>query len=153
MNITNYKKFACFEYESVESSQIKLGDVVFKQEMYEGEDVSEIGIILQIHNENEFRTDKFGNCCMSEITIATREQVLMYRPDIIKDIDDSEELTTEQIVENLLSDMSAYKENIQEMLIKLINTEPKTKIYWDAWFRGAENLELENADRGEVFEK
>jgi hypothetical protein len=118
MNIVNYKKFACFDYESVESSLIKLGDVVFKQEMYKGKDLSEIGVVIQIHNEHEFKTDMFGNCCMSEITLATREQVLLYRPDLIKDIDET------KIVERtffVLTERKRIKGRISFYIGELIN--------------------------------
>lgn len=87
MNILNYKQFACFDYESKESSLMKLGDVVFKKDTYRGKDISEIGVVIQVHDEREFRTDMFGNACISEVTIATREQVEKYRPALIKELD------------------------------------------------------------------
>lgn len=122
MNILNYRKFACFDYDSVESSQVKLGDVVFKQQTHKGEDLFEIGVIIQIHDEREFRTDMFGNCCMSEITLATREQVLMYRPDIIKDIDET------QIVERtffILTERKRVKNRISFYIGEIVNGKMK----------------------------
>lgn len=86
MNIVNYHKFACFAYKSVESSLYKLGDVVFKPSEFEGEDVSEIGIIIQIHNEHEYRTDMFGNCCSDEIHLATIEEIETYRIDLLAEV-------------------------------------------------------------------
>lgn len=86
MNVVNYHKFTCFAYKSVESSLYKLGDVVFKPSEFEGEDVSEIGIIIQIHDEREYRTDMFGNCCASEISLATEEQIKTYRIDLLAEV-------------------------------------------------------------------
>jgi len=83
MNIVNYHKFACFAYKSVESSLYKLGDVVFKPSEFDGEDISEIGIIIQIHDEREYRTDMFGNCCASEIRLATEQEIATYRIDLL----------------------------------------------------------------------
>jgi hypothetical protein len=62
------------------------------------------------------------------------------------------ELTTEEIAINLLSDISSYKEFIQNMLVKHLETKNSERIYWDAWFRGATGEALERADGGVVFE-
>ena len=64
-----------------------------------------------------------------------------------------EMLTNEQIADNLLSDISAYKENIKEIIIGRLMDSSASKTYWDAWFRGAKGLDLENADRGVIFRK
>jgi hypothetical protein len=120
MNILNYRRYACFEYISNESTVFQLGDVVFKQQMYNGEDQSEIGIILQIHSENEFRTDMFGNCSTSEITLATMEQVQMYRPDIIPDILDENERTF-----FILTERKRVKGKVSFYIGELINGKVK----------------------------
>jgi|AMWB02.1.fsa_nt_gi hypothetical protein len=78
MNLKNYKDYACFDYVSVKSSTHKLGDVVIK----ETEDGSEIGVIIQIHEETEFRTDMFGNASTSEVRMATKEEIKKFRPNI-----------------------------------------------------------------------
>jgi len=78
MNLRNYKDYACFDYTSVKSSNHKLGDVVIK----ETEDGSEIGVIIQIHEETEFRTDMFGNASTSEVRIATKEEIKKFRPNV-----------------------------------------------------------------------
>lgn len=61
-------------------------------------------------------------------------------------------LTNEQIADFLLGDMEAYKENIREMLIGRFMDSSTQRIYWDAWFRGAEGKDLEDADKGIVYE-
>lgn len=60
-------------------------------------------------------------------------------------------LTNEQIADCILSDTKAYKEDIREMIIKILNKSPRSKIFWDAWFRGAEGKDLEDAYRGVVY--
>jgi hypothetical protein len=60
-------------------------------------------------------------------------------------------LTNEQIADCILSDTKAYKEDIREMIIKTLNKSPRSKIFWDAWFRGAEGKDLEDAYRGVVY--
>ncbi len=82
MNLTNFRRYACFEYESGESSTHKLGDVVIK----ENEDGFEIAVIIQIHAENEFRTDMFGNASSSEVRMATDEEVNKYRPNLLREV-------------------------------------------------------------------
>lgn len=61
-------------------------------------------------------------------------------------------LNSEQIAKHLLSDVDSYKEFIETMLKKHLEKNSHDKIYWDAWFRGAENKALENADKGIVFQ-
>ena len=41
---------------------------------------NEIGVIIQKHNENELRTDMFGNCDIDSIRLATESEVNEYRP-------------------------------------------------------------------------
>lgn len=62
-------------------------------------------------------------------------------------------LSNEQIADFLLSDIRAYKENIREILIGRLMDSSNAKIYWDAWFRGAEGKDLEDADKGIVYKK
>lgn len=64
---------------------------------------------------------------------------------------DNTPLTSEQIVEFFLSDIYSYKENIIELISRRFEDVPDSKTYWDAWFRGAENKQLEDAERGIVF--
>lgn len=77
MRVENHKDFACFEYVSETSNRYKLGDIVFKKQD------KEIGVIIQIHNDDEFRTDMFGNCDYSEIKLATQKQIEKFRPELM----------------------------------------------------------------------
>jgi len=87
MKVKNHKQFAKFEYISGTSSKMKLGDIVLKDAKKE-EDI-EIGVIIQIHDENEYRTDMFGNCHIDELVMATKEDIKKYRPKLLKAIDNT----------------------------------------------------------------
>ena len=82
MKVKSYKSFACFDYISTTSTQYQLGDIVIKDR----EDGNPIGVILQVHDKFEFRTDQFGNCCDEEIRLATMAEIEKYRPDIVPEI-------------------------------------------------------------------
>lgn len=61
-------------------------------------------------------------------------------------------LTNEEIADNLLSDISSYKDEIKEIIISRLMDSANQRIYWDAWFRGATGRDLENAMKGKIFE-
>jgi hypothetical protein len=87
MKVNDYNKYRCFDYENSTSTLYELGDIVYKaaDPLYE-DDAPEIGIILQVHSEFEYRTDMFGNCSEPEISMATLDQIEAYRPKILEDI-------------------------------------------------------------------
>ena len=66
---------------------------------------------------------------------------------------DKNMLTNEQIADFMLSDIEAYKENIKEIIIGRLMHSSRIRCYWDAWFRGAENADLEKAEKGIIFKK
>jgi hypothetical protein len=88
MNKENYKDFALFDYiqEPSSNDEFKLGDVVIGTD---DETLNEIGVIIQCHGNNEYRTDMFGNCCYSKnptysnIKKATITNVLMNRASLL----------------------------------------------------------------------
>jgi len=87
MKVKDHKKYACFDYVSNEcSNPLQLGDIVIKRKDYEGDTVNEIGVILQVHDNTETRTDMFGNECNSMLELATLEEIEAYRPKLLKDI-------------------------------------------------------------------
>lgn len=88
MKVTNHKEFAYFDYESVESTKYKLGDILCKYPDILSDEKPEIGVIIQIHDELEFRTDMWGNSCDSDlITEATIKQIERFRPDLLNRIE------------------------------------------------------------------
>jgi hypothetical protein len=60
-------------------------------------------------------------------------------------------LTNEEIADHLLSDMEAYKEFVREIITGRLMDSTNTRVYWDAWFRGAEGKNLEDAQKGVVY--
>jgi len=84
MNKANHRDFAMCDYNQNPDStdKFKLGDVVVK----DTEDGIEIGVIIQCHGNNEYRTDMFGNCCYDkkygDIEKASITQILMNRPSL-----------------------------------------------------------------------
>ncbi len=85
MNISDHRQYAMCDYNQTpsEDDMFKLGDVVIK----DNEDGIEIGVIIQCHGNNEYRTDKFGNCCYDEkygnVYRATLINILMNRPSLL----------------------------------------------------------------------
>ena len=75
MNLKNYKDYAAFDYVSFENKDYKLGDVVINKE-------NEIGVIIQTHEDGDFRTDMFGNSCSSEVRLASFTEIKKFRPNI-----------------------------------------------------------------------
>lgn len=84
MNKENHREFAMCDYDQNPSKddKFKLGDVVTK----DNEDGIEIGVIIQCHGNNEYRTDFFGNCCYDkkygDIKLANLITIIMYRPSL-----------------------------------------------------------------------
>ena len=87
MNV-DYRKYAKFDYNSVTSPKdnFRLGDVVYKQ--YE-DGTEDIGVIIQVHGNDEYRTDMFGNCCYDktgkygDIELATEDQIRKLRYELL----------------------------------------------------------------------
>ena len=79
MKVQDHKKYALFNYEQnpSDSDKFTLGSVVINKE-------NEIGVIIQCHGKDEYRTDMFGNCCFhkdyGDIRKATLLNILMNRP-------------------------------------------------------------------------
>lgn len=60
-------------------------------------------------------------------------------------------LSNEDIVDKILSDISAYKEEIKEIIIGRLMDCSNQRTYWDAWFRGATGKDLEDAMIGKIY--
>jgi len=79
MKVNNHKDFACFDYiNEVENDEYNLGDIVTRT----NEDGTEIGVVIQLHGRDEYRTDMFGNACGSEITLSTPFEVQEFRKEL-----------------------------------------------------------------------
>lgn len=87
MKVKDTSKFQAFDYISdLEAPrEYDLGDVVTRT-IY-GE--TEIGVVIQIHDRFDVRTDMFGNACSDDLDLSTLEDIKKYRPILIKDLDKS----------------------------------------------------------------
>ncbi|TXG76179.1 hypothetical protein E6Q11_05100 [Candidatus Dojkabacteria bacterium] len=79
----NDKNYALFDYEDGPSDQTKRnpfqrGDVVIKLTEYDDTPCNEIGVVLQVHDAYEVRTDNFGNEGISRLRLATVEEINTY---------------------------------------------------------------------------
>jgi hypothetical protein len=93
MKVENHNKFRLFDYKN-ETNQHKyqLGDILFKEytdeNNYTGENQKpEIGVVIQTFSDGDVRTDMWGMCCESEVSLATLEQIDQYRPELIQEIE------------------------------------------------------------------
>lgn len=76
--VLDYRKYKLFDYtQAPETSEdhFILGQVVINEH-------NEIGVIIQRHDFQEYRTDMFGNCCSTEIREATDEEIKKFRPNL-----------------------------------------------------------------------
>jgi len=92
MKVLNHKEFCHFDYESeVNPNKYHLGDILYKEytdeNNYTGENQKpEIGVVIQTFDDGDVRTDMWGMCSESEVSLATLEQVDLYRPNLIQQI-------------------------------------------------------------------
>lgn len=83
--ILDHKKYALFDYISNKcNNPFKLGEVVIKPFDCNGEPCNEIGVVLQIHDTTELRTDMFGNEDISMLKKATLKEIKKFRPELLK---------------------------------------------------------------------
>jgi hypothetical protein len=81
MKVENHLFYAAFIYTNgadKTKNNFELGDIVLRED----EDGVEIGVIIQIHDDVEFRTDMFGNTNIDDCRLATIEEIKKYRPDV-----------------------------------------------------------------------
>lgn len=76
LRVKDHTAFARFDYKSIPVSWIKTGEVVIQKE------TNEIGVVLQTHGDDEFRTDMFGNESMSQVRPATLAEIRLFRSDL-----------------------------------------------------------------------
>lgn len=92
-HFTDDSKFALFDYEdghgndgNHEDNPYGRGDIVIKGTYFDGSPCNEIGVVLQVHDQSELRTDMFGNECTTRLRSATYDEIEKYRPDLIPEI-------------------------------------------------------------------
>ena len=86
----NHLNYALFDYTSVEHPNYSLGDVLYQKTGKGDEMVEEIGVIIQIHDKDECRTDSWGNSPFEwdengDITrLATEFEIERLRPELLE---------------------------------------------------------------------
>jgi len=82
MRVKNHRLYAMFKYEQNPSflgNNLELGDIVKNEE-------NEIGVVIQLHGNDEYRTDMFGNCVFGYgVSLATKEDIEKFRPTVFTD--------------------------------------------------------------------
>ena len=70
MKVIDHTKFAMCDYnQTVCNNPFELGDIVIHKES------KDIGVVIQIHDEQELRVDMFGNECIDNLRLATVEDL------------------------------------------------------------------------------
>lgn len=85
MKVKDHNKFKLFEYENSNGSIFELGEIVILREIEDNN--NPIGVVIQTHEDGDYRTDKFGNCSLSEVRIATLSEIKQYRKELVNDIE------------------------------------------------------------------
>lgn len=62
-------------------------------------------------------------------------------------------LSKRQIAKCMLNDLNSYEEYIEEWLVAHLEENPHKQISWDAWFRGAKEEAINQADKGIIYIK
>lgn len=52
------------------------------------------------------------------------------------EIQEVSELSSEEIVKLMFTDLYSYREFIEELVVAKLNNNPVNKAYWEAWFKG-----------------
>jgi len=90
MKVKDHNQFCKFDYENeINPNKYQLGDVLTKDysKLYEGSNQeTEIGVVIQTFSDGDVRTDMWGMCSESEVSMSTFEQIDMYRPKLIQEL-------------------------------------------------------------------
>jgi hypothetical protein len=80
MKVENHVAYGCFIYENQTdlAGNFTLGDIVINKN-------NEVGVVIQIHSQYEFRVDQFGNTDISECRLATEAEIAAHRPTVFSD--------------------------------------------------------------------
>jgi hypothetical protein len=82
MKVKDHNKFRLFDYENqINPYTYQLGDILTKNE-----DGINIGVVIQTFNDGDIRTDMWGMCSESEVSMSNISEIEMYRPNLIEEI-------------------------------------------------------------------
>jgi len=111
--IRKHKQFALFKYENYPNPNIKLGTLVTYPK-----DENRIGVVIQTHEDGDFRTDMNGNTSMSEIRFSTVDDVRKYRPDLLDLL--PKQALVDAAIEDIKADIAVHDETAIDELLKYI---------------------------------
>lgn len=81
MKVADHNEYRLFDYENdLSNPNFELGEILIHNTRDEG---NPIGVIIQLHPDGDCRTDMFGNCSLSEVRLATEEEILEFRKELI----------------------------------------------------------------------
>lgn len=81
MKVADHNKYRLFDYENdLTNPNFELGEILIHNIRNEG---NPIGVVIQVHSDGDCRTDMFGNCSLSEVRLATEEEVLKFRKELL----------------------------------------------------------------------
>ncbi len=82
MKVNDHNKYRLFDYNNdMTNVNFQLGEVLINSE-------NEIGVVIQLHEDGDCRTDMFGNCSPSEVRLATISEIKEFRKDLLNDLAD-----------------------------------------------------------------
>ena len=91
MKVKDHNKYRLFNYENdLTNKNFQLGEVVITVIDADNSFVdigNPIGVVIQLHDDGDCRTDMFGNCSSSEVRLATLEEIKEYRENLINDLE------------------------------------------------------------------
>lgn len=80
--VNDHNKYRLFDYENdLSNNNFALGEIVINVD-------DEVGVVIQLHDDGDCRTDMFGNTSISEVRNATLEDIVVYRNELVCDIKD-----------------------------------------------------------------
>jgi hypothetical protein len=123
VRVKNHYAFAKFEYDSYSIPEFKLGDVV-TQVFEHG---TEVGVVIQTHEDGDLRTDMFGNAGVDQVKLSTLEEVRKYRPDLEKDLLDEGDSISIKDLEQIVYGSNVVRQQDAIELIKRVKGDAGPK--------------------------
>jgi hypothetical protein len=93
MKVKDHNKYRLFDYENdLTNKNFQLGEIVIRisgadRTLINQDNGNPIGVVIQLHDDGDCRTDMFGNCSSSEVRLATIDEIKEYRENLINDLE------------------------------------------------------------------
>ena len=90
MKVRDHLKYCRFKYEnSLKPTKFVLGEVVTVIDKVGGE-FGRVGVVIQIQEDGDIRTDAFGNYHIDGLRLSTLDEVKAKRPELLADLDNKQ---------------------------------------------------------------